>query len=491
MAAAPNQEMQWKLGFINSDKKYLTAEKFQFKLNANGGSLRRAQTWWLEKVSSDSVALKSCYGRYLGSDKDGKVTADSDSIGDDNKFQMITQDDGRVAIKSVAHGRYFGGTGDNLSGYSTTVSESNMWTIQLAIMPQLNLRNVNRKTYAHLSTVDDEIQVNEDIPWGFDATITIEFYNGRYAIRAANARDLHRDGYLMDDVSQDTLYRLVFRGTQVAFLDNTGKYLTAVGPKATLRSRKDTISKDELFSIEDTNPQVTLIATNRKYVSTRTGNEVRANQEDVTDKEIFQLEAVDRSDMSGNVKWAVKTKARKYWNSASKLAVDKEDYSSPECQFLIEWQGPMVSFRASNGKYLSVTSNGTLAPTSAEISDSCKFVLEIVNHPIICFKSEYGFVGVKGASQILECNRSQYDVFRLEGSAGTYKFKAATGKYWATSGDTVSVSESDGTEFFIEFRAHTRMCIIAPNGQYIKGTQNGRFAADGSTTIGTSTLWEY
>lgn len=490
MAGAPNQEMQWKLGFINSSGKYLTAEKFQFKLNASGNSLRRAQTWVLEKVTNESIAFKSCYGRYFGSDKDGKVTADSESVGNDNKFQMMTQEDGRVAIKSVAHGRFFGGTVDNLTGYDTVISETNKWTIQLAIMPQLNLRNVNRRTYAHLNSVDDEIQVNEEIPWGFDATITIEFYNGRYAIRAANARYLHRDGYLLDDVINDTLYRLVFRGTQVAFLDSAGKYLTAVGPKATLRSRRDTISKDELFTIEDTNPQVTLIATNRKYVSVRT-HEVRANQEDVSDAEIFQLEVVDRSDMSGNVKWAVKAKSRKYWNSESKLAVDKSDYSSPECQFSIEWQGPMVSFKASNGKYLSVTSNGTLAPTSAEISDSCKFVLEIVNHPIICFKSEYGFLGAKGASQILECNRSQYDVFRLEGSAGTYKFKAASGKYWACSGDTVTVSDAEGADFFIEFRAHTRMCIVAPNGQYLKGTQNGRFSPDGATTIAPATLWEY
>lgn len=490
MAAAAGNSFKWTVGLINCANKYLTAEQFQFKVNANGTSLRKKQTWSLEDVGDDKIAMKSCYNRYLGSDKDGKITADSEEITEDNKFTLETQDDGKVAIRS-ATGRYFGGTGDNLSGFDKELSASTLWTIQLSIMPQLNLYNVNRRTYAHLDLQNDEIRVNEAIPWGFDATISVEFHEGKYSIRAANGKYLSYTGKLSNDLTHDSLYTIIYRGTQVAFKDGQGKYLAGVGANATLQSRKATIGKDELFKFEDTNPQITLIAYNKKYVSTRTGIEVRANQAEQTDSEIFQLMSVDRNDLSGNVKWAICGKNQKYWNSESNLVANSDDFSSAYNQFTIVWQGPMVMFKANNGKCLKVTSNGQLSASGGEDDNECKFVLEIVNHPIITLRSEYGFVGSKGASGILECNRSQYDVFRLGGNAGTYHFQAASGKYWKVEGDSIVNNGDAGSDFFIEFRAHTRMCIVAPNGQYIKSEQNGDFKITGGDNVSKSTLWEY
>lgn len=61
-----NETLKWTMGLINSAGKYLTAETFQFKLTANGTSMRKKQIWALERVGGDNtVALKSCLGRYL------------------------------------------------------------------------------------------------------------------------------------------------------------------------------------------------------------------------------------------------------------------------------------------------------------------------------------------------------------------------------------------------------------------------------------------
>lgn len=488
--AAVSNTFKWTVGLINCANKYLTAEQFQFKVNANGASLRKKQYWYLEQVGEDKIAIKSSYGRYLASDKDGKITADSEEIADDNKFTLETQDDGKVAIRT-AHSRYFGGSGDNLSGFDKEVSPTTLWTLQLAVMPQLNLFNVNRKAYCHFDEKATEIRANEVIPWGFDATISIDYHDGKYSIRAANGRYLLRTGQLSDNLTPDGLYTLVFKGTQVAFRDCQGKYLAGVGANATVQSRKTTISKDELFTFEDTNPQITLIAYNKKYVSTRQGVEVRANQSECEDPETFQLVAVDRNDRSGNVKWAVCGRKLKYWNSESNLVAKSEDFSSPDCQFTIQWQGPMVLFQASNGKFLKVTSNGQLSASGTQDENECKFVLEIINHPIVTLRSPYGFIGAKGASGILECNRSQYDVFRLQGSAGTYNFMTAAGKFWKVEGDHVVNTGDQGSDFFIEFRAHTHMCIVAPNGQYLKSAQNGDFKTNGGSEISSATLWEY
>ena len=67
-------------------------------------------------------------------------------------------------------------------------------------------------------------------------------------------------------------------------------YLTALGAKGTLKATKERIGLDELFVLEDSHPQVKLVANNKRRVSVRSGQEVTANQDDVTDAELFQVE---------------------------------------------------------------------------------------------------------------------------------------------------------------------------------------------------------
>ena len=475
------------MGLINSEGKYLTGEKFQFKVNANGTSLKKKQTWTLEKASESQVAIKSCFGRYLASDKDGKITADSESIGDDNKFELVSQASGSVAIKTV-HGRYFSGNGDNMSGFDTNV---NNWMIRLAVMPQLNLRNVNRKTYAHLQ--DDEIHCNEEVPWGHDATISIDYHDGKYTIRASNGQYLTGSGKLQKDIGETCLFVLVIKGDQVAFRDSDGKYLAGVGPQATLQARKTTISKDELFTLEDTNPQFTLIASNKKYVSTLQSTDLRANQFDVKDTEIFQMQAVDRTDFSGNVKWAISSKKRKFWivNAQGSLECTADDFKSDDAQFSFEWEGTLILLKASNGKYVTVKSGGQLAANGSDKSEeTAKFVFEVVNHPIITLRNEHGFVGLRAG--LVECARSQYDVFNLTCDAGLYKLSDSSGKSWKVDGNNVSCKTSDGDDFLIEFRAHSRICIVPKSvGQYMKGDHNGAFTCTGGQEVRADTLWEF
>ena len=64
------------------------------------------------------------------------------------------------------------------------------------------------------------------------------------------------------------------------------------------------------------------------------------------DDEIFQLEAVDRTDMSGNVKWVVRGKNKKYWQlgaGTSNIVCDAVTGTDPKSHFTIEWHGAQVS----------------------------------------------------------------------------------------------------------------------------------------------------
>jgi len=140
---------------------------------------------------------------------------------------------------------------------------------------KINLRNANRQKYVHLAPDHSALHATELIPWGRDALLELEFRDGRYQVRACDGRFLHRDGTLVDQPTGDTAFTVEMKSvgqlTGMALKDATGKYLTAVGRDAVVQARNRNIGKDELFVVEDSQPQVVFTAHNGKMASIKQG----------------------------------------------------------------------------------------------------------------------------------------------------------------------------------------------------------------------------
>lgn len=58
------QKGWWTIGLINAAHKYMTAETFGYKLNANGASLKKKQLWTLEPSATGESELETLLFRY-------------------------------------------------------------------------------------------------------------------------------------------------------------------------------------------------------------------------------------------------------------------------------------------------------------------------------------------------------------------------------------------------------------------------------------------
>ncbi|XP_034047057.1 fascin-2-like [Thalassophryne amazonica] len=488
-----NKALKLQFGLINHENRYLTAEGFGFKVNASGMSMKKKQIWTLEhddQMNKDDqvVFLRSHLGRYLASDKDGKISCESEKPDADCRFLIVPQSDGRWALQSVLYLRYFGGSADYLSCFEQDIGEKVLWAMHLALHPQASLLSVARKRYAHLSASDGEISVDSNIPWGVDSLVTLVYLDGKYSLKTCDSRFLSNDGKLVKENSHTTGFTLELKYGKVAFKDCDGRYLTPVGPTGTLKSgRTSKPLKDELFDLEESHPQVVFQAANKRFVSVKQGMSISANQDVETDMETFQME-IDKEPK----KYMFRTNSGTYWTLVSHGEIQSTATDLVEnTMFDIEWMGDRVALKASNGKYICTKKNGQLSAVSDCVGDDELFLMKLINRPILILRGENGFVCHHKSSNTLDTNRSVYDIFSLIFNDGAYHIKSVNGRFWYVSGSGLVCSDGDKPEdFFLEFLEHGRIAIKASSGKYLRGDQGGILTGDG-TTVDASSLWEY
>ncbi|TRY64409.1 hypothetical protein DNTS_017106 [Danionella cerebrum] len=482
-----------RFGLINADNKYLTAETFGFKINASASSLKKKQVWTLEQSGdhgdSNTVFIKSHLGRYLATDKDGRVTADSEQPGPDCRFLVIAHDDGRWSLQSETHARFLGGSEDRIACFAQSITPAEKWNVHLAVHPQVNVYRVARKRYARLCAASNELAIDRDVPWGVDSLLTLVYLEHRYHLQTADNRFLASSGALTSKPNRDTGFTLEFHSGKVAFRDATGKYIAPTGPTGTMKCGKSArVAKDELFVLEQSHGQVVLTASNERNISMRQGVDLSANQDEESDQEVFQMEMDWESK-----RCAFRSFNGRYWSLTPSGAIQCSALTkSASCFFELEWRGAKAALKASNGKYLAAKKNGQLAAAVDSPGEQEEFVLKLINRPLIVLRGEHGFIGCrKQGTGTLDSNRSSFDIFQLEYQNNAYSLRDSTGKFWMVESDgAVTSSSSSPIYFHFEFCDYNKVAIKTTEGKYLKGDHAGVLKAN-AQGISDATLWEY
>jgi len=91
---------------------------------------------------------------------------------------------------------------------------------------------------------------------------------------------------------------------------------------------------------------------------------------------------------------------------------------APTGLFAIEWQDDgSIGVRATNGRYVTARMNGSLYAVSDALGDRERFIMTIVNRPLLVLRCDYGFVGFRTPNNPrYECNKAYYDVIYVEQS---------------------------------------------------------------------------
>jgi len=355
----------------------------------------------------------------------------------------------------------------------------------------VTLKSIGRKRYAHLAESGEEIQVDANVAWGADTLFTLEFTEAfYYAIHSCNNRYLSSGGKLQENCDSSCLFSMEYHHGQMALRDKSGLYLAPIGSKAILKTRSHTVTKDELFVLEDSLPQAAFICgLNGRYVSTKQGIDVTANQDEISDFETFQLEYEPVSK-----KWYIRTMQDKYWTVVEQTggiqaSSDKKSSSKWQLFDLIWTVGGVLNFRGGNGKYVGAKRSGHLYANCENDDDNARFWFYLINRPTLVLKCEQGYVGYKSGSKILECNKAQYETILVERKEkGVVWLKSHSGKYFAQSGDEITGDSDTPSDFFIELREPTRV-VIKINDSILTAEKNGGFKIGGGS--GNSTLWEF
>nr|XP_016851051.1 PREDICTED: fascin isoform X2 [Anolis carolinensis] len=487
-------------GLVNAANRYLTAEPFRFQVSATGKQLKPRQVWVLKFVSphgagaagpgegaGQKLHLVSALKRYLAADANGKITCDQDKPGPQTFFLLHQYPDGKVSFQNEQSKRYLGGAEENVTCFAQVATETEKWTLHLAVHPNVAMFNPNKKRYVRCDEKAGVLRCDRDMPWGAESVITVyyDFRMKKYGLRNGTGKMLAANGSLVSDIGPETLYSLEVNGGLVALRDDEGKYLSArEGGIKTVKMDKP--GRDELFSMESSPAQVSLrsFSTN-KFICCRPGADLYANAMAVGNTEIFQLLFDDATK-----KICFRGYCGTYMSLGPNDCIISSSKQDKNVWFDLHYQDQKVMLRIGD-KYVSMRPNGQLLAIPKAAGKIEDFLLVLVNRPLLVLHSDAGYVGLGSDVRRLEGNCVSYVPSSLSlTEEGYYNFQIEN-KCWALEKDgQISITSDHPSNFTIQFASSTCLVIRASNNKFLVAEQGGRLWA-GASDPSNATLFHY
>ncbi|KAF7245348.1 Fascin [Varanus komodoensis] len=487
-------------GLVNAANRYLTAESFRFQVAATGKQLKPRQVWVLQFVSphgagaagpgegaGQKLHLISALKRYLAADANGKVTCDQDKPGPQTFFLLHQYPDGKVSLQNEQSKRYLGGAEDNVTCFAQAATETEKWTLHLAVHPNVAMFSPNRKRYVRCDEKAGVLRCDRDVPWGAESVITIyyDFRVKKYGLRNGAGKLLASNGSLVPEVTPQSLYSLEVSGGLVALRDDEGKYLT--GREGSMKTIKmDKPGRDELFSMESSPAQVSLRSSStNKFMCCRPGADLYANAMAVGNTEIFQLLFDDATK-----KVCFRGHCGTYMSLGPNDCIISSTKQDKNVWFDLLYQDQKVTLRIGD-KYISMRPNGQLLAIPKAAGKCEDFLLLLVNRPLLVLHSDAGYVGMCSDLKRLEGNCVSYVASSLSlTEEGYYNFQVGS-KYWTLDKDgQILITGDHPSNFSIQFASSTCLIIKASNNKFFVAEQGGRFWA-GALDASSATLFHY
>ncbi|XP_054825998.1 fascin-like [Eublepharis macularius] len=506
-------------GLVNAANRYLTAEPFRFQVTATGLQLKPRQVWTLQFMApqgagaagpgegaGQKLRLLSALKRYLAADSNGKVTCDQDQPGPQTVFLMQQYPDGKVSLQNEQSKRYLGGAEENVTCFAQAATETEKWTLHLAVHPNVAMYNPNRKRYVRCDEKAGALRCDRDMPWGAESVITVYYdFKGlqsetnnaerrkffcpipvkKYGLSTGTGKLLSPDGSLVVEVTPQTLYSLEVNNGLVALRDEEGKYLTA--REGIMKTAKmDKPGRDELFSIEASPAQVSMRSSStNKFICCRPGADIYANAMAVGNTEIFQLLFDDDTK-----RVCFRGYCGTYMSLGPNDCIISSKQKDRNVWFELQYQDQKVVLRICD-KYVSMRPNGQLMAIPKAAGKSEEFLMVLVNRPLLVLHTDAGYVGLCPGMKRLEANCVSFVASNLSlTEEGYYNFQIGS-QYWVLDKDgQVMVTSDQPSNFTIQFASSTCVIIKAPNNKFFVADLGGRLWA-GASDAASATLFHY
>ncbi|KAM6436369.1 fascin-3 isoform 2-T3 [Liasis olivaceus] len=149
--------------------------------------------------------------------------------------------------------------------------------------------------------------------------------------------------------------------------------------------------------------------------------------------------------------------------------------------FVIKRCPQWVSLKTRTNRYVSIISG----PNE-------EFVLRFANRSFLVLRGRYGYVGSSTCQEMLQCNLLEPDpVEILPCKHGIYHLQSRGKSFWSLTPErTFSPWGKFALNFYLEIQGNNLLAIIAPNGYYLRGDQEGCLVADGEE-VTRDCLWEF